>query len=75
MSADPIEVTRVVLEGVGFVAEMIARFIAGDDSEPVRRVIDVLPDTTRAKVEFERQRELTRKALAEQFAARETPPA
>lgn len=48
-----------------FVGGMIARFISGDTSPEVRRVIDVLPGEMRADIEAARQRA----AAEEEFKA------
>jgi hypothetical protein len=59
---------KIGIEAGTWLAGMIARFVAGDDSEPVRRVIDVLPSQMRADVEHERQRELLRAELVGDLA-------
>lgn len=62
------EIVSLIFEGSSYVAEAIAAFIDGDTSEPVRRVIEVLPSSTRSKVELERQRALNRRALEAELA-------
>jgi len=51
-----------------WVVETIGKFIAGDNSEPVKRLAELLPDELKADVEHARQYELTRKALEEDFS-------
>ena len=68
----PAEIVKLVIEGTSFVAQAIAAFIDGDDSEPVRRVIDVLPGPLRSRLELARQRNLTRRALEDQIGGRDT---
>lgn len=50
-----------------FIIETIAKYVDGDNSEPVKRVIDVLPISMRSDVEHARQKELLRKELEEKF--------
>jgi hypothetical protein len=57
------EIIKLGFEGARFVFDVIARFIAGDTSEPVRRVIDVLPSELRSELELERQRSAMRRDL------------
>lgn len=59
-----------------WVAGIVARYIAGEDSEPVRRVVDILPKKMRADVEHARQREMMRQQLeAAGLGERPTEPA
>lgn len=57
------EVAKLALQGGSYVAEIIARYIAGDDSREVRRVIDILPGDLRSEVELKRQRALAEAEL------------
>lgn len=57
------ESIKLALQGAGYVAEIIARYIAGDDSREVRRVIDILPGDLRSEVELQRQRALAEAEL------------
>ncbi len=49
----------------GFAISMVNRYLDGDDSPEVMRVIDVLPAEMRADVEHERQRRLLEDELRE----------
>lgn len=48
-----------------WVLQVVSAFIDGDDSEPVKRLVELLPPELKADVEHARQYELTRKALEE----------
>lgn len=45
--------------------DTIIKFVNGDNSEPVKRLADILPPELKADVEHARQYELTRKSLEE----------
>jgi hypothetical protein len=45
-----------------FIGGAIRAFVDGDDSEPVRRVVEILPPELRTQVEYARQLELARVA-------------
>jgi len=49
--------------------DTIAAFIGGDTSEPVARLIEILPPSLKSDVEHARQYELTRKALEGDLAS------
>ena len=66
------DIVKLVLEGASFVATAIGAFIDGDDSEPVRRVIEILPAEQRSAIELARQRNLMRKALEEKLGTADT---
>lgn len=57
------EIAELALRGGAFVVEMIARYIGGDNSEEVRRVIAILPGELRSEVELKRQRALAETEL------------
>jgi len=64
--ASEVEVAlSLAFKAAEFVAGIIARFIEGDDSAEVRRVMDVLSPELRADAELERQRVQDRKALVD----------
>lgn len=71
---NPLEIVKLIVEGTSFVAQAIGAFVGGDDSEPVRRVIEVLPGALRSRLELARQRELTRQALEAELGKRDTEP-
>lgn len=71
---NPGEVAELIIKGTTWVAQAIAAFLDGDDSEAVRRVIDVLDPELKTSLELARQRNLTRKALEEQLGKRDTEP-
>ncbi|MGE0402868.1 MAG: hypothetical protein AB7T06_39550 [Kofleriaceae bacterium] len=66
---EAIEIAKVAAEAVASLAPFVVRWITGDKSEPVRRVMDVLPEEQRTRAELLRQRVL---AAADARAASRT---
>lgn len=63
MSPNTVETLgRVAGPVVGWLIEIIGRWIGGDDAPDVRRVIEILPGELRSDLEHARQRELMRQA-------------
>lgn len=68
------EVISVVIDVVTaagpVVAGLVGRWLDGDRSEEVKRVVDTLPDPLRSRVELTAQRLQTERELAAALAAR-----
>lgn len=54
-------------QALPWLVETIDRFINGDDSEAVRRVIEILPAERRADAEAARQERLLERDIREEF--------